>query len=157
MEPWVTTDLALAQFSTSRPQAVDAYRRFVDETARDPAAQSPLLECNANDRRILGTDDFARTLLGDRWTPKSRKSIEVLIGEACAHFNCTPTELGSKSRNAQLVAARAWVAHEAVAGRVASIAEIARRFNRDESSLRHALETHTKAFEVFPVSRPGTE
>jgi REP element-mobilizing transposase RayT len=156
IEPWVTTDFALARFGCDRARAIDAYRRFVEQPSNDAAALSPLLECNPNDRRILGGDDFARGLLGSGWIPRSRKSLAALIQEACEHFNCRPPDLESASRKPQLVAARAWVAHQAVTGRVASIAEVARKFNRDESSLRHALKTLELSSEVFPVSRPGT-
>jgi putative transposase len=153
-EPWVTTNFALAQFSTDRARAIRAYTRFVNEADLD--ARSPLEDSNASDRRILGSDDFARGLLGQNWKPKSRKSVDVLIQEACGHFNCTRDELISQSRKSHLVAARGWVVHEAVTGRIASIAEVARKLNRDESSLRHALTIHAQSAEVFPVSRPGT-
>jgi len=156
-EQWVTTDFALSQFSLDRARAVDAYNRFVTQQFTEDAKRSPLEDCNSNDRRVLGSDDFARRLLGAAWKPRSSKSLDVLIEDACKHFSCSPTELASVSRRPNLVAARARVVHEAVSGRVASIAEVARRFNRDESSLRHALKAHDPSSEVFPVSRPGTD
>jgi len=141
-EPWVTTDLALSLFSSDRSRAVSEYRQFVDLALDGTNAKSPLDECNPGDRRILGSDDFARGLLGVEWKPRSRKSLDILIDEACAQFSCTPAELSSISRKSSLVKARAWVVHQAVAVRVASVAEVARKFNRDESSLRHALKVH---------------
>jgi putative transposase len=156
IEPWVTTDQALARFSADRARAIDAYLRFVNEPQTDVDARSPLEARNANDRRILGTDDFARGLLGSSWKPRTKRSVDALIQEACTHFHCTQEELSSPSRKAHLAAARGWVVHQAVTGRVASIAEIARKFNRDESSLRHSLATHVQTADVFPVSRPGT-
>jgi putative transposase len=156
VEPWVSTDFALSQFSLDRARAVDAYRRFVMQPLTADAQRSPLEECNSNDRRILGSDDFAKRLLGPGWRPRSAKTLDALIEDACAHFNCTPSELASACRKPHLVAARAFVANQAVSGRVASVAEVARRFNRDESSLRHALKAHDSGSEVFPVSRPGT-
>lgn len=80
-EPWVTTDFALAMFHSNRPQAVAAYSRFVGECVD---AYSPLNECNANDRRILGSDEFAGKLLGDSWQPKSRKTLHQLIDDGRA-------------------------------------------------------------------------
>ena len=156
VEPWVTTDFALSQFSLDRPRAVDAYNRFVAQPFDADAAQSPLEDCNPSDRRILGSDDFARRLLGSEWKPRSTKTLDVLIEDACKHFNCSPSDLASGSRKSQLVAARAYVGQQAVSGRVASVAEVARRFNRDESSLRHAMKAHEQSPEVFPVCRPGT-
>jgi putative transposase len=139
IEPWVTTDFALALFSVDRARAIEAYTRFVFAPPSVVEARSPFEFCNSNDRRILGSDDFARGLLGRNWKPKSRKTVDELIQEACMHYHCTHAEMSSPSRKAHLVAARGWVVRQAVAGRIASIAEIARNFNRDESSLRHAL------------------
>jgi len=156
VERWVTTDFALSQFNVDRARAIDAYTRFVTQPLSTDARQSPLEDCNPNDRRILGSDDFARRLLGAEWRPRSTKTLEALIEEACKHFNCSPAELASISRTPRLVAARAFVAQLAVSGRVASVAEVARRFKRDESSLRHAMKVHELSTEVFPVSRPGT-
>jgi putative transposase len=158
VEPWLTTDFALAQFSSNRELAIDAYTRFIgeSETGSESSNRSPFEACNANDPRIMGTDEFARRLLGTNWKPRSRKSIDALIEEACAHFNCTVVDLCSPSRKPRLVAARGWVVQQAVDGRVASIAEVARKLNRDESSLRHALSVRARTSEVIPVSRPGT-
>jgi len=47
-------------------------------------ATSPLNECNPNDKRILGSDDFAGRLLKEAWRPKSRKTIADL-GDAGAN------------------------------------------------------------------------
>ncbi len=145
VEPWITTDFALSQFGTDRARAIAAYRRFLHQNMDGAVSRSPLEDCNPSDRRILGGDDFARKLLGEKWRAKSKKSLDLLINEACGHFSCTPVELASASRKANLVAARAWVVHQAaVLEGVASVSEVARRFNRDESSLRHALKTHTQ-------------
>ena len=156
VEPWVTTDFALSQFSLDRMRAIDAYRKFVALPLSEGEGCSPLLNCNPSDRRILGSDDFARRVIGPDWKPRSKQTLDELIEKACQHFNCRVPELVSASRRPQLVAARAWVVHQAVNGRIASIAEVARRFNRDESSLRHALKAKAVCSEVFPVSRPGT-
>ena len=156
-EPWVTTDFGLSQFSADRVRAIGAYQRFVTSATTADGTSSPLPKCHPDDQRILGTDDFANRVLGSNWKPKSRRTLDQLIHDACKHFHCRPDDLGSTSRKSHLVAARAWVTREAVTGRIASIAEVARRFNRDESSLRHSLKVHDPISEVFPVSRPGTK
>ena len=145
-EPWVTTQFALSMFHSDRESAVLAYRRFMGELMDGAGHASPLAECNANDRRILGSDDFAARVLGVNWKPRSRKSLEDIIQEACKSFAVSATELSSPSRRHQLVIARAWIVRQAIDGRISSIAAVARRFQRDESSLRHALATH------FPMS-----
>jgi hypothetical protein len=139
-EAWVTTDLALSMFHRERVSAIDAYARFVGDE-REGAA-SPLSECNENDRRILGSDDFAGRMLGESWKPRSRRSLEDLVQQACERFGVGKLELESSRRSALLVKARAWIVQNAVEGRICSIATVARVLNRDESTLRHALQRY---------------
>lgn len=138
-EPWVTTDFALAMFHASRPQAVAAYSRFIAERVD---AHSPLNECNANDRRILGSDEFAGKLLGASWRPKSRKTLDQLIDEAASKFSIGHEALLSSSRQRHLTKARAWIAHEAITLRIASLSQVARLLQRDESSLRETVRRY---------------
>lgn len=140
-EPWVTTDFALSLFHPAREQAIRAYRQFIHEQVRESAV-SPFVECNPNDRRVLGSDTFAARMLGEAWRPRSRKTLEQIVDEACATFGVTAADLASTSRAVLLVKARAWVAHQVVNLRVASIAAVARRLSRDESSLRHGIRRH---------------
>jgi putative transposase len=140
-EPWVTTDLALSMFHHQRGVAIQAYRQFVGN-AVGKARASPLQECNTNDRRILGSDDFAGRVLGESWKPRSPKTLDELISEACAKFYITRAELESSNRRAALVKSRAWIVRQAINGRICSIAAVARALNRNESTLRRALERH---------------
>src|SRR6185295_6439746 len=145
IEPWVTTDFALSLFNADRQRAIDAYRRFVAEAVRADRVRSPLEDVNPHDARILGGDDFARRMFGPDWGPKSRKSLDQLVSEACVHFGLTTEELKSASLVARIVAARAWITHEAVTGGIASISAVGRHLGRDESSLRRALRKRFEA------------
>lgn len=136
-EPWVTTDFALSMFDPARTRAIDAYQRFVADALRAGEIRSPLESCNPNDPRILGSDDFASRMLGDAWRPRMQKSLDQLIAEAGARFGVTEDELCSHTRMRRVVAARAWVANEAVSGGI-TLSKVARAFRRNESSLRRA-------------------
>jgi len=138
-DPWVTTDFALAVLASERDAAIGAYEDFVRQALSDPDIRSPLEHRNASDPRILGSDDFARRMLGAQWKPRSRKSLDQLIAESCQIFAVTSAELESPRRDAKLVTARIWVVNQALEGRVASLSAVARRFNRNESSLRRSL------------------
>jgi putative transposase len=140
-EPWVTTDFALSLLAPVRGKAIAAYERFVHLAPGLESARSPLDERNPNDPRILGGDDFARRMLGDEWKPRSQKSLQELVEDACRHFAVSVAQMRSGSREPKLVAARAWVTNEAVQGRVATVSAVARAFNRNESSLRRALRS----------------
>ncbi len=139
-EPWVTTDFALSMFHADRHTAIDAYRRFVSNGRG--SGHSPLADCNPNDPRVLGSDEFAGRLLGAAWKPRSRRTLEQLIAEAQEQFGLMAVELCSASQEQRLVKARAWIAHQAAISRIASVALVARALNRDESSLRRAVKKH---------------
>lgn len=143
VEPWVTTDFALSLFAADLASARRAYARFVAQATGNDS-RSPFDDCNANDTRILGDDAFAGRMLGSEWQPRSRKTLDSVVEEACVRFSLTPDLLASASRKADLVDARAWIANEAVTGGIASICEVARKLGRDESSLRHALKRYSR-------------
>lgn len=138
-EHWVTTDFALAMFHPRRDQAIAAYIRFVNQEGDRP---SPLNECNQNDRRILGSDDFAGQLLGAAWRPRSRKSLQELLEEAARQFSVTAEGLLSPSKQRRLTHARAWIAHQAVTLRIASLSHVARFLQRSESALRESVQRY---------------
>jgi len=146
-DPWVTTDFALSTFASDRGKAIEAYEAFVQLALADPEERSPFENCNANDARILGGDDFARRMMGVKWKPRSRKTLDQLVEEGCQHFGVTAADLESQRRDARIVAARAWVAGQALEGRIATLSAVARKFNRNESSLRRALARRSIAAE----------
>ena len=143
-DSWVTTDFVLSMLNADRARAVAAYQRFIAVALGAGDTRSPFEHCNPGDPRILGGDEFARRMLGDDWRPRSRKSLDELIDEAGMRFGVTEEELRSHSRVRRVVAARAWVANEAVSGRITSLSGVARAFRRNESSLRRA---HRRRFE----------
>ena len=138
-EPWVTTALALSMFHTELDPAIAAYDRFVHGST---STDSPLQHCNPNDARILGSDTFAAQLLGHAWQPRSHKTLDILIDEACQHFTVTRQALHSPNRHRSLTQARAWIAHQALTLRITSLSQVARTLNRSESSLRESVKLH---------------
>lgn len=140
-EPWVTTEFALSLFHAELRTAVDAYHHFV-AAAVDTNTGSPLQSRNLNDSRILGSDTFAAKLLGNAWRPRSDKTLDNLIDDACQLFSITHEALASPSRQRQVTRARAWIAHQSLTLRVANLSQVARLFNRGESSLRESVKRH---------------
>jgi putative transposase len=138
---WVTTDFALSMFHQEYGHAVAAYRRFV-EGAVGLAPASPLSECHPDDRRILGSDRFLTRVLGPSWKPRPRQTLQELIEEACQQFGVSDALLFSPSRLRQVTRVRAWIAHQALLRRIASLAAVARALGRNESSLRDSVKRH---------------
>jgi len=140
-ECWVTTDFALSMLHTDCARAIDAYRRFV-EGDMESNKPSPLHEVNSKDSRVLGGDRFLAHLLKTPWQPRSRNTLQQVIDEACLTFAVDIDDLLSSGRQRHLTRLRAWIAHQALQQRVASICEVARALNRSESALRECLLRH---------------
>jgi len=134
-EPWVTTEFALRMLGPDRPRALAAYGALL----LSAPTTSPPFERNEREPRILGSDAFAQRILGEGWKPRCSIALERVIADACARFGATETELRSTSRLLHVVRARAWIAEQAVSAGIASVASLARLFNRDASTLRQTL------------------
>lgn len=138
--PWLTTDFALSTFHRESARAVAAYQQFVDDAAVH--GPSPFLGLNANDSRILGDDRFIEKNLGVGWRPRSARTLEQVAEEVCRELSVTLAELESRSARRVLARARALVAHRCLNGRIASLAQVARRFGRDESTVRESMRRY---------------
>lgn len=137
---WLTTDFALAMFGADRQSAVHAYARFVETGPIDH--RSPLEEINPDDPRILGNDRFAERALQSAWRPKSRMTLDEVISEVCSTLAVTEEQLRARSASRRFAKARACIVNQCIDGRIASVAAIARRFGRDESTLRESAERY---------------
>lgn len=136
---YVTTDWALSLFHSDLALARQAYQRFIDGM---PSPSSPLEHCNPHDRRILGSDDFAARLLNTAWQPRTRRTLDQLLEEACQQWSVSQETLRSPSRHRQLTYIRAWIAHQAITQRIATLSHVARSLNRSEASLRESVKLH---------------
>jgi putative transposase len=140
-QPWVTTDFVLKMFHSKAERAIGAYAQFIEANV-DSTGGSPLDERNPNDRRILGSDDFAARMLGNAWRPRSRKSLTELIADACTQFDVPIDTLRSRSCQRRFTKVRAWIAHQALVLQITSLSDVARTFNRSEASLRESVKRH---------------
>jgi REP element-mobilizing transposase RayT len=138
---WLTTARALRMLQPQPSLAIDAYQRFMScgEIVR---WGSGVLTPHPDDCRILGDDQFATRALGTDWQPRLRQTLEELIVECCQRFGLTAATFASPSRARHLARARAWIAHRAVAGRIASISAVARRLGRNESAIRQVMSRY---------------
>jgi REP element-mobilizing transposase RayT len=115
-EPWVTTDFVLGMLSPTLARARSVYRDFVLQGLR-------------------GTEPIGQPL----------EAVDQLIARQCRAFGVRPEQLTAAGRDRRLARVRAIIAHEAVARHLTSLAAMARRFNRDESSLRECVQRYGRA------------
>jgi hypothetical protein len=140
-QPWVTTDFTLKMLHAERRPAIEAYRRFMAEPTETHSGKETVTR-NPNDARALGSDQFLSKVLGESWKPRSHRKLEDLVLEACQRFDVTPQALIATTRQRHITRVRAWVAHQALTLRIASLSEVARSFHRSESSLRESVRLH---------------
>lgn len=142
--PWVTTDFVLRMFHPERGRAVAAYLKFMHEPPGEPS-ESPFEQLNANDPRVLGSDDFIARSLGRSCQSTLQATLDEIVEEACRKFSVTEDELRSPSRRHCVTRVRAWVVQQAIRRHAATISAVARRLNRDESTVRYLLERNRKS------------
>jgi putative transposase len=133
-ETWVTTDFVLSMFGAQRGSARSAYRSFIAEgdptwlpDEVDTPLEATLRGAKAPKLKLPATDR------------EPRRSLDVLLTEACRRFQISIVDLLSPSRRSRVVQARGWLSREAVAQGVASLSEVSRALGRDRSTLRHAM------------------
>lgn len=139
---WVTTDFVMRMLAAESHAAIARYREFMGDPEPCRWGHGAL---TTHHRQILGSDEFAARILGSKYRPRGRKSLDELINECCGRFGVSSAQLESRTKSRDVAAARAWVAHEAVAGGVASMCAVARRFNRSESTIRELMSRHPHA------------
>ena len=133
-EPWVTTDFVLGMLSPTLARARSVYRDFVLQGLRGTGNISPVT-CH-------GADEFLGQLTGTEPIGQPLQAIDQLIARQCRAFGVRPEQLTVAGPDRRLARVRAIIAHEAVARRLTSLAAMARRFNRDESSLRECVQRY---------------
>lgn len=134
---WVCTEFAMNLLAVDPGVARVRYGELMSKAGADPVAD----EIAPQDKlpRILGDDNFVSRVLGATWKPPARKTLEDLIAECDWRFGVAADLLKSGTKASCVSVARAWIAHEAVNGRIATIAAVARCLNRSESSIRELM------------------
>jgi len=127
---WIRTGLVLELLAEMPGRARERYAAFVGGPA--PASESS---------SVAGPDVMlfrSRPTDGGREMP-SRENLEELIARICREENTSPEELRSPTKGHRASAIRARIAEECRDAGVATISEVARRFDRHVSSLSKAM------------------
>jgi putative transposase len=138
---WLTTEFGLGLFGPTMESAHRAYRELM--SGRLYASEERLFdEARADDPRVLGGDRFMASLPAPLIKPRSPLTLTQMTEEICRYHRLGVDELRSRARSDALTAARLQLAREAIAGRVASLSDIARYLGRSPSSLSELLTRH---------------
>jgi hypothetical protein len=145
---WVTTEFMFRMLANQPNHAVARYREFMGNS--DPCCWGKgELVPHRDEPLVIGSDTFVARIKTLECRTRSNQRLDDLIRACSKRFQVTPELLASASRAPNLAVARAWIGHEAIAGRIASICEVARRLGRSESAIRYLMQHH------LPVARDG--
>jgi REP-associated tyrosine transposase len=135
---WLTLNWALSAFGDSLHDARRQYARFV-QTECPTSIREKFSAGSDDDHRILGDDGFFASLELQAIPPKGQPTLEELTQIICQKHDVSVAELRSPSRERRYAAIRAEVGLTAVEEGVASNAELARYFNRNQSGMSRAI------------------
>lgn len=135
---WLTLDWVLSAFGESLADARHQYARFMRIDCPTSIWQK-FREGSDNDHRVLGDDGFIASLEHDVAQPAVRQTLTELTQVICRQHDVSAAELKSSSRERKYSAVRAEIGLAAIENGIASNAEIARYFVRNQSGTSRAI------------------
>jgi len=163
--PWLTTSVGLRMLAQRPEQARYAYRRLMFEAPAPDEGAHFERGCD-EDPRVLGDRQFMADIPRHMRVYRSSYSLDQVIDTVSCTLGVERSEVLSRSRQRRLSLARALITWYATERGVATLAEVARRLERDPSTLFVGVERYrTLRPELFnltalpdagPLLRPTT-
>jgi REP element-mobilizing transposase RayT len=134
--PWLTTDWVLGQFGATVGVDRRRYVRFIEEGRSE--GHSEVFYGGKADSRVVGEEDFVKGVLKRprREKPPRLNAIEAYV---CEQYALSKQTLLAEGRTRVPAEARALLAWLALKSKASTLANLARYFGRDISTLSHAL------------------
>src|SRR6201999_8796 len=164
--PWLTTNVALRMLAQRPEQARFAYNKLMLETPAGGETQS-FEHGGTDDPRVLGDREFMAVIPRNMRVYRSTYSLDQVIDTVSCTLGVERSEVLSRSRQRRLSLARALITWYATERGVATLAEVARRLERDPSTLFVGVERYRNLRpELFnltalpdngPLLRPGPQ
>ncbi|MBL8200170.1 MAG: transposase [Chromatiales bacterium] len=128
--PWVYPATVLRALAPAWPEARHAFARFCGEALSDP-------NCMATARNLLSAPPVRDSQVAER-PLRSGRSLDEIIVAVCCRAGVAEQHLAAPGKSHMLSALRTEIAILATDEGVASLTDVARRFNRDLSSIARA-------------------
>ena len=154
---WLTTDRVLA---LARKDHRETRADLRDIIGRPPGQdEAAAFSGEARATRVLGTPEFVRSLPRDLGMYRTTTTLDQVIDSVVLTLGADRSAVLSRSRRRDLTLARAMIAWHAVERRVANLSTVARRLDRDPSSLSVATarysEKRPELFELGALKMAG--
>lgn len=135
--PWLTTDWVLGQFGTRLTVTRPRFAAFVD--AGRAEGHSEAYYGGRDDSRVVGEEDFVSKVLSKKPRGAKPPSLSTIVAEVCQSVSMSEADLKAPGKDRAAAQARALIGWLAVKNKAASLTQVAARFNRDPSTLSHAV------------------
>jgi len=135
---FLTVDWVLSTFSARRRQALARYEKFMGGDSTE-GTEIRLSEGTEQDDRILGSERFVEQVSRQSKTPGSPRDLDAIVSVFCEQYGIREVELCGPSRCRLYSHVRALIADQARNAGVATLAQVARRFNRSNAALSLAV------------------
>ncbi len=139
--PWLTTDRVLSHFDRREAGARAHYRAFV--RGGSAAGRRDEFHLGGDDSRVLGSAAFLASVLGPPIEPGpgpgQTPSLGAIVDHVCARYGLGAGDLAGPGRRRLHSEARGVIGHLARGSAAASLSEVARRFNRDLTTISRAV------------------
>lgn len=139
--PWLTSGAALRMLGPRMDQARQEYRRYMSEASEGNDADLFDKGCQ-DDPRVLGDRAFMQVVPRAQRTYRSTHSLDQVIETVSSKLGLERSDVLSRSRQRRLALARALITWYATERGIATLAEVARRLERDPSTLFVAVERY---------------
>jgi putative transposase len=139
---WLTTERVLV---LARRAQRDNRANLLDIVGLPPNPdEAAVFSGEASAIRVLGTPEFVRTLPRALGMYRTTTTLDQVIDSVVLTLGADRAAVLSRSRRRDLTLARAMIAWHAVERRVANLSTVARRLNRDPSSLSVAAARYSE-------------
>jgi REP element-mobilizing transposase RayT len=138
---WLTTRLVMEMLGSRNDCARRQYLALMNTSTPEADNIGTVIDAGPS-LQILGDDKFAQRATNSTSAPCARRSLDAILAACVARFGIPLDLLASPGRARQLSVARAWLAHQVVANRAASISAVARLLDRTEGSIRQLMSRH---------------
>lgn len=139
--PWLTTQVAMRKLGHRGESARFAYGQLMRERPA-PEEETCFLRGSPEDPRILGDRQFLSVVPRHQRVFRSSCSIDQVIDTVSVALGVDRDQVLSRSRQRHLTLARALVTWYATERGIATLAEVARRLQRDPSTLFMGVERY---------------
>ena len=133
---FLTTEMVLGLFSSNRQQAHIAYRNFMGSDDDMRIAQGSSIP---TDNLKAANDHLPLDTVGHSHNRYENLSLSELIAEHCRAHDISEADLRSPRRTRRYAKIRAEIAVTAQRLGIATLHDVALRFNRTDSALSHAI------------------